>query len=191
MKNIFTFIFCAIALISLATRVQGQDNSTCFMLDEHGNPVNLGNLCQSPATSSDSESADWELFPSSEPLEPGVYTVPIEGRLNGIPVIDVVFNNKYVYKMMLDTGASGIVITQSMAEMLKVYHHQTVWVSTPSSQRVAMSSGYMRSVEVAGIEKTNIPVIITPEMRIGLLGQSFFGKYDLTIKSDVIEFRER
>ena len=78
-----------------------------------------------------------------------------------------------------------------MANKLNVNHHETVIVSTPSSNHVKLSSGYVYSVQVAGLIKKNARVITTPTMNIGLLGQSFFNDYDLTIKRNFIEFRER
>ena len=57
-------------------------------------------------------------------------------------------NSQYTFEMMLDTGASGIIITKKMADILRVNHHENVWVSTPSSKYVKMSSGYVYSVGV-------------------------------------------
>jgi len=93
--------------------------------------------------------------------------------------------------MMLDTGASEIVITKQMAKILKVNQTEKVWVSTPSNPRVIMPAGYLYSVEVSDISQRNPFVITSPSMDMGLLGQSFFSRYDMTIKSNVIEFRER
>ena len=199
MKKLFnivllTTLFNSVAVTALA------DNSTCFMLDGDGNPVNLGYLCQ---TSSPKRSRSNYQTPQNRSNnysdrskeryqnQKGVYIVPIKSRRGGIPVIDVKFNNRHVFEMMLDTGASEIVITKQMAKELRVQHHQTVWVSTPSSDRVAMSSGFVYSVGIAQLALNNPLVITAPSMDMGLLGQSFFSGYDLTIKSDVIEFRER
>ncbi len=184
------------AIVALA-----QENSTCFMLDSNGNSVNLGYLCQnsSPKNTHPSYQNPQRYQHNNYNYQPpqtyqnqkGVYTIPIKSRRGGIPVIDVKFNDRYVFEMMLDTGASQIVITKQMAKTLKVQHHQNVFVSTPSSKRVAMSSGYLYSVSVAELYYDNPLVITSPSMDMGLLGQSFFSGYDMTIKSDVIEFRER
>ena len=93
--------------------------------------------------------------------------------------------------MMLDTGASGVVITQQMAKELRVNHSETVWVSTPSSNYFEMPAGYVYSIGVGKFTRQNTRVITSPSMDMGLLGQSFFSNYDMTIKSDVVEFRER
>ena len=190
MKKLFVLILWSVIFNCAATKVQAQANSACFMFDGNGNPIDLGYLCQN-ASGTNRPSVKPDRYKDREIKTSGVYTVPIKGRVHGIPVIDVKFNNKYTFKMMLDTGASGIAITREMANILKVNHHETVIVSTPSSNYVKLSSGYVYSVEVAGLKKTNARVITAPTMDMGLLGQSFFNKYDLTIKRDAIEFRER
>lgn len=186
MKKVLNLIIWTVLFNSIGVAVRAE-NSTCFMLDADGNQINLGFLCQSSAPKH-------ERFIYQSPQgdqEKGVYTVPIKSRRGGIPVIDVKFNDRYVFEMMLDTGASQIVITKQMAKTLKVNHTNDVWVSTPSSNRVKMPSGYLYSVGVAEISQSNPFVITSPSMDMGLLGQSFFSRYDITIKSDVIEFRER
>lgn len=189
MKKVFSLIFWWIIFSSVALRVRAQDNSTCFMLDGNGKPMDLSYLCQNSSSSTNHSSVKPKKLPATKIS--GLHTIPIKNRINGIPVIDVKFNDKYTFAMMLDTGASGIAITREMANTLKVSHHETVIVSTPSSNHVKLSSGYVYSVQVAGLKKTNARVITAPTMDIGLLGQSFFSNYDLTIKKDVIEFRER
>lgn len=142
MKKIFNLILCSIIFNSVANKVQAQDNSACFMLDGNGNPVDLGYLCQHSYPKSNRPGI---AIPQQTQTvrKSGVHTVPIKSRRGGIPVIDVKFNDRYTFEMMLDTGASSVVITQKMADILKVNHHENVWVSTPSSNYVKMSSGYV------------------------------------------------
>lgn len=199
MNQLFKIILLTTLLNSVATSAKAQESSTCFMLDSNGNQINLGSLCQS--SSPKQNPPNYQQLPTYQPnnynyqqpqaYQKGVYTIPIKSRRGGIPVIDVKFNDRYVFEMMLDTGASQIVITKQMAKTLKVKHHQTMWVSTPSSNRVAMSAGYLNSVGISEMSQRNPLVITAPTMDMGLLGQSFFSGYDMTIKSDVIEFRER
>jgi predicted aspartyl protease len=188
MKKLLNLILLTATFNSVAVVAQAQNNDTCFMLDAKGNSVNLGSLCQNSSSKYDHSQ---KQKPQEYQNNTNVHTIPIKSRRNGIPVIDVKFNNNHVFEMMLDTGASQIVITQQMAKTLNVSHFQDVWVSTPSNSLVAMSSGYLYSVGVANLSQQNPLVITSPTMDIGLLGQSFFSHYDLTIKSDVIEFRER
>ena len=192
MKKLVNLILWSIVFSSIGTIGQAQVNSGCFMLDAQGNPLDLGYLCQN-SNSSNSKYEPKAANPQETETtkQSGVHIVPIKSRRSGIPVIDVKFDDRYVFEMMLDTGASGVVITKEMADTLKVNHHETVRVSTPSHNNVELSSGYVYSMQVGEINHKNTKVITAPTMDMGLLGQSFFGGYDLTIKSDVIEFRER
>jgi len=54
-----------------------------------------------------------------------------------------------------------------------------------------MLAGYVYSVGVGTLNHKNPFVITSLSMDMVLLGQSFFGRYDITIKQDVVEFRER
>lgn len=189
MKKLVNLILWLILFSSIGTVAQGQVNSGCFMLDAQGNPLDLGYLCQNSNSKYEPEAANSQETETTK--KSGVHIVPIKSRRSGIPVIDVKFDDRYVFEMMLDTGASGVVITKEMADTLKVNHHETVRVSTPSHNNVKLSSGYVYSMQVGEINHKNTKVITAPTMDMGLLGQSFFGGYDLTIKSDVIEFRER
>ena len=190
MKKLFNLILWTAILNYQAVPVLAQ-YSSCYMLDSDGNTIDLGNLCQNSNSSRTSRPRRNLPAQTQSVAKSGVHVVPIKSRRSGIPVIDVKFNNRYIFEMMLDTGASDVVITQAMAQKLKVNHTQTVWVSTPSSERFKMPAGYVYSVGVGKLTKKNRFVITSPSMDMGLLGQSFFGSYDITIKSDVVEFRER
>ena len=79
------------------------------MLDDNGNSIDLGHLCQSNATNS--RPTVKNTSNQTQSITNGVHIIPIKHRRSGIPVIDVKFNDKYIFEMMLDTGASGVVIT--------------------------------------------------------------------------------
>ena len=189
MKKLFNLILWTAIFNFQAIPVLAQ-YSSCYMLDSNGNTIDLGNLCQNSNSSRTSRPRRIPARTQSV-AKSGVHVVPIKSRRSGIPVIDVKFNDRYIFEMMLDTGASSVVITQAMARKLKVNHTETVWVSTPSSNYFEMPAGYVYSVGVGKLTKKNSFVITSPSMDMGLLGQSFFGSYDITIKSDVVEFRER
>ena len=189
MNNLLKFILLTVTFNCISFSAQARTPTSCYMQDTSGNSIDLGYLCQKSSTSYPNSTR--KVPPVIQPKTKGVQIVQIKSRRAGIPVIDVKFNNKYTFEMMLDTGASGVVITQQMAKILKVNHTESVWVSTPSSRYFKMPAGYVYSVGVGKLTQKNTHVITSPSMDIGLLGQSFFSRYDLTIKSDVIEFRER
>ena len=128
------------------------------------------------------------------PLEtPQPFQATIKRRAGGTPVIDVTFNNTQPIEMIVDTGASGTVITQQAAASLGVVPVGTAKADTASAKDVEFSVGYVESIQVGGAVIKNVPVAIAPSpgLEIGLLGHDFFGDYDVTIKRDIVEFRPR
>ncbi|MBD2777299.1 retropepsin-like aspartic protease family protein [Iningainema tapete] len=122
--------------------------------------------------------------------QPQVFTVPIKRRVGGTPIIEVTFNGIERFEMIVDTGASGTVITQEMASILAVTPVGKAKANTASSKAVEFQIGYVNSVEVGGLTVNQLAVAIAgAELDTGLLGHDFFGKYDITIKRDVVEFR--
>jgi predicted aspartyl protease len=121
-----------------------------------------------------------------------VFKAPIKRRAAGTPVIDVTFNGKQAFEMILDTGASGTVITQAMAESLGVVPEGEVTANTASNKAVKFSTGKVQSVAVEGVVAKDVQVAIGgPDLDLGLLGQDFFGNYDVWIRQNVVEFHPR
>ena len=119
-----------------------------------------------------------------------VFAAPIKRRVGGTPIIEVTFNGNQQFEMILDTGASGTVITQKMASSLGVMPVGKAKANTASSKAVEFPIGYVDSIEVGGARVNRIVVAIAgSDLETGLLGHDFFGEYDLTIKRDVVEFR--
>lgn len=161
-----------------------QERAGCFLKTKSGRYINLNSICIFPE-------------PTLEPTAvssgtPGVYQAKIIRRNQGIPVIEVVFNENQPFEMMVDTGASATVITPVMAEMLGVIPTGRGRADTPSQKNAEFEMGLVRSVNIGGASSSaNLPVAIAPALDVGLLGQDFLSQYDVTIKEDVIEFRER
>ncbi|NJM17904.1 MAG: hypothetical protein HC836_33525 [Richelia sp. RM2_1_2] len=121
-----------------------------------------------------------------------VFSSPIKRRVGGTPIIDVTFNGQQQFEMIVDTGASGTVITQQMASSLGVSTIGKAKANTASAQSVEFPIGYVDSIEAGGVKIKKVPVAIAgSELENGLLGHDFFGNYDITIKSNVVEFRPR
>lgn len=140
------------------------------------------------------------VLPSSQPTasltNPAsgdrVYQAPIIRRAGGTPVIMVAFNGNQQFEMIVDTGASGTVITPRMANALGVVPVGQTQVATASASSATFLLGRVRSVEVNGALTQNMVVAIAgPELSTGLLGHDFFGNYDVTVRQNVVEFRER
>lgn len=130
------------------------------------------------------------LVPTKRQNEQPVYTAPIKRRIGGTPIIEVTFNGNQLFEMIVDTGASGTVITQKMANALAVVQVGRAKANTASSKAVEFPVGYVDSMEVGGVKVNRVAVAIAgTDLETGLLGHDFFGDYDITIKRDVVEFR--
>ncbi|MGD1851951.1 MAG: TIGR02281 family clan AA aspartic protease [Cyanophyceae cyanobacterium] len=117
-----------------------------------------------------------------------VTKVPIRKRFGGIPIIVVQINGQG-FPMMVDTGASTTVVTQAMANVLGLEPVGSVRANTPSQQGVVFQVARLSRVKVGGLEAQNLRAAIAPTMEVGLLGQNFFGAYDVTITRSEVIFR--
>ncbi len=179
MKRFVTVMVSLTGLVALAgvvsepAKVLAQDE-TCFMVNSNGRTLDLGNLCNS----------------SQSPKL--VFTVPIKRRRGGTPVIDVTFNGRKTFEMVVDTGASSTMITRSMATTLGVIPVKSIRADTASAMGVEFPVGYVQSIAVDGAVANKVLVAIAgADQDIGLLGHDFFGNYDVTIRQNVVEFRRR
>lgn len=123
---------------------------------------------------------------------PQFFFAPIKQRLGGIPVIEVNFNDKYSFEMLVDTGASRTLITPAMAATLELPVVGEAVVTVADGAVAALPVTVLKSQEIDGRILREMPVIVTsPAMDMGLLGQDFFKGYDLIIKENIIEFRRQ
>ena len=141
------------------------------MVDSSGRAVNLTGLCRGNST----EAA----------TKPKVFQAKIKRRDGGTPVIDVTFNGKHKFEMLLDTGASQTTITPQMANAIGVVQVGTEKASIANGDVVEFPVGRVASIGVGGAVIDDATVSIAP---VPLLGQNFFGGYDVIIKRDVVEF---
>lgn len=182
-------ITVGLLLVSAAFYPQGlataQEEPGCFARTRSGRLINLNQICNFPEVVT--PTGGTAVLPGAA----GVYQVPIIRRQEGIPVVLATFNDSQPFPMMIDTGASGTVITSQMANILGVIPSKRGLANTPSQQNVEFDLGEVISVNVGGAVANNLTVAIAPALEVGLLGQDFFGQYDVTIKEDVVEFRIR
>jgi aspartyl protease family protein len=123
---------------------------------------------------------------------PGV--VNIKRRSGGVPVIDVVFNQRVAFEMMVDSGASITTITRPMAKALGIGTAQVLEYATFSTANgtTQMPIVYLNAVSVGGLTTRHVPVAIAgPDMDMGLLGQDFLQHFDFTVRGGRIEFHDR
>jgi aspartyl protease family protein len=177
---VFSYSLIAISPFTLAQEYPG-----CFMKDRAGKVINLNpQLCQQNITAPKASSS-----PSTS-KDKGVYRAKILRRMENIPVIEVTFNGNQKWDMMVDSGASGTVITPAMAKALAVVTKGTVRASTPNGI-AEFPLARVTSIEAGGLVIKDVQVMISPSLEVGLLGHDFFGKKDMSMTEDMIEFRDR
>jgi predicted aspartyl protease len=173
--SVFSYSILLTALMPPPSAAQ-EDN--CVLITANGQSVDLSSLCgSSPAPGVSSANSPRQAL--------------IKRRERGVPVIDVEFtgrNGSAIFEMAVDTGASGTAITQEMASVLGVRTIGIAYVNTASENDVPVEVGRVARIQVNGLALQNVAVGILPSLDVGLLGQDFFGRYDLLIRQDVIEF---
>jgi aspartyl protease family protein len=120
--------------------------------------------------------------------------VSIKRRQNGIAVVDVKFNRRQPFEMLVDSGASLTVITRPMALALGLTpaHIVNQAIFSTANGTTVMPIVYVDAIEVGGLVSSRMPVAIAgPDMTIGLLGQDFLQKFDVSFREKVIEFHNR
>ena len=122
--------------------------------------------------------------------KPKVFTVPITGRHQDIPIVRVTFNGKHTFPMLFDTGASGTVITLEMAEKMQLMPVGYTSAQVADGSVATYAIAHVKSQKMASRMKRDVEVMVAPPaMDVGLLGQDFFEGYNFTIKQNAIEFR--
>ena len=167
------------------------------------NPLAQGGQVVSSSSASAASSASASARPSggtgrsptrppasarSTPAQSGETKVPIRRRFGGIPIIVVQVNGQG-FPMMVDTGASTTVITQGMANTLGLEPTGSVRANTPSQQGAVFQVTRLQRLQVGNLEARNVSAAIAPSMNVGLLGQNFFGQYEVTITRSEVIFR--
>jgi len=174
--TIVTTITATVIVSSMVTLASAQDD-TCYMITSSGKRVSLGNLCRRNTA----QPAPTRNF----------FQARIKRRDGGTPVIDVTFNGNQSYEMLVDTGASGTLITRSMAQALNLPIVGTGRFTLADGRTIAMPVGRLTSLSVDGATVRNVNVAIAGDYAEGLLGSDFLANYDVKIKRDVIEFYPR
>ncbi|HBL59883.1 MAG TPA: hypothetical protein DDZ80_15815 [Cyanobacteria bacterium UBA8803] len=129
--------------------------------------------------------------PCSGDTNPAFFSVPIQGRIGGIPIVEISINDQK-FDMLFDTGASKTLITGSMAAALQLPQIGIGGMRIADGSVVILPIALAQSQEIDGRFRIDVPVAVAPAaLQMGLLGQDFYQGYDVAIKEDIIEFRRR
>ncbi len=130
---------------------------------------------------------------TSASTNPNSFSIPIKRRLGGIPVIDVSLtsvNGTLTVEMLLDTGASGTLITKKIADKLGVPIVAKARATTANGVG-EFALAYMQSIKVgAGVIKNKLIGVARDDLDMGLLGQDFYTNYEVTIKRNRVDFHK-
>jgi clan AA aspartic protease (TIGR02281 family) len=177
MKTIINVAIAIGATVLTPLAVNPQEYSGCFLENATGQTIDLGNVCANNI-------AKTQSAPN------GTFRVPIKRRDGGIPVIEVTFNGRQRFEMLLDTGASATTISSKMAKKIGIDIDRQISIATAGGVVKAGISN-VASVQAGGMVVKDINVIVSPHTTIGLLGQDFLGDRDITITDKVVELRIR
>jgi predicted aspartyl protease len=122
--------------------------------------------------------------------KPEFFSVPVKGRLDGTPIVEVTIND-HKFDMFFDTGASKTLITLPMAYALKLPAVGIGKMRIANGSVVILPIALVKSQEIDGRFRIDVPVAVAPAAGFGLLGQDFYKGYDVAIKENVIEFRRQ
>lgn len=181
----------ALALISLfglwAPSAIAQEYGGCFLIDSRGQVVPLENLCGNSSKPSTIQAPAIPTTPGST----AAFTIPITGREGGTPIVDVVINGNQTVKMLFDTGASDIAIGAEVASQLGLALGEVVMVDTAGGT-VPSNLSVLQSIQAGNLTRNSLEVLISPSLSgLGLLGQSFFGDFNYTVKEEAIELNPK
>lgn len=107
-------------------------------------------------------------------------TVVLQRGTDGHYRSEAFINGKKV-DVLVDTGATGVAISQHLADQLGLKSINAIQLNTANGDSV----GYMvrlKSVKIGGIEESNVSAMIAPNLDGDvLLGMSFLGRLDVRL----------
>ncbi|MGA7932931.1 MAG: retropepsin-like aspartic protease, partial [Kovacikia sp.] len=143
----------AITVVNQSSRAIAQD-ANCFMVTSSGRTISLDKLCGGgklkPAPTSTNGSGNPAATPNTAAAS--VYQAKIKYRLGKTPVIDVTFNGKQTFEMIVDTGADGTLITRQMASSLRLPVVGVGQFEMADGRTVVMPLAKVASLSVNGAE---------------------------------------
>ncbi|MGH1394870.1 MAG: retropepsin-like aspartic protease family protein [Trichormus sp.] len=166
--------------LALPYHVTAEYPGECFMINASGRIIKLEKLC--------GVNSDKTTSPQPEKT---VFRVPIKRRLGRTPVIDVTLNNKKTVEMIVDTGANNTLITMATANALQLKTTGIMTAQIADGSQIQLPVSTVQLITAGEARVQNIEVAIAPKAPIGLLGNDFFGHYDIKILATTVEFHPR
>lgn len=120
-----------------------------------------------------------------------VASIPVVDQMGGTPVVPVTLignRGTQQFTMLFDTGASGTLITASMADAIGVIVTGSAIVTVADGRQVEIPVGYVNTLKVGDLVVRDLWVGIGGD--VALLGQDVYGEYGLSIGSSQINLYE-
>ncbi len=116
-------------------------------------------------------------------------SVTLKRGLDGHYRAEALINNQQV-DVLVDTGATGVAISQKIADKLNLKSISAIRTSTANGDSV----GYMvrlESVKVGGVEAKNVSAMIAPGLDGDvLLGMSYLGRMDVRLFNNEMTIKQ-
>ncbi len=116
-------------------------------------------------------------------------SVTLKRGLDGHYRAEALINNQKV-DVLIDTGATGVAISQAVADKLNLKSIDAVRTTTANGDAV----GYMvrlESVKVGGVEAQNVAAMIAPGLDGDvLLGMSYLGRMDVRLYKNEMTIKQ-
>ncbi|OQW70159.1 MAG: TIGR02281 family clan AA aspartic protease [Methylotenera sp.] len=115
--------------------------------------------------------------------------VVLQRGLDGHYRAEALINNQKV-NVLVDTGATGVAISQAVADKLQLKSLAAVRTNTANGDSI----GYMvrlASVKVGGVEANNVSAMIAPNLGGDvLLGMSYLGRMDVRLFNNQMTIKQ-
>jgi len=116
-------------------------------------------------------------------------SVMLKRGLDGHYRAEALINNQKV-NVLIDTGATGVAISQRVADKLGLKSIEAIRIETANGDSV----GYMvrlESVKVGGVEAQNVSAMIAPGLDgDALLGMSYLGRMDVRLYKNEMTIKQ-
>lgn len=114
--------------------------------------------------------------------------VTLKRGLDGHYTAEALINGERV-RVLVDTGATGVAISQRVADRLGLVSHEAITTRTANGNTVAYLVR-LKSVQLGGVVAEDVAASITPRLEDdALLGMSFLGRMDVRLYKGVMTIK--
>lgn len=133
--------------------------------------------------------ADSALHPNKISVLGEERTVVLERGVDGHYRAQALINGSKV-NVLVDTGATGVAISQRVADQLGLQSRSAIRTQTANGESVAYMTR-IDSIKLGGIEAENVAAMIAPGLDGDvLLGMSFLGRMDVRLYQNTMTIRQ-